>query len=53
MSRDGMRVVRMGINDILGKHGGGPHINLEQLVPNPAKPGKVMPSKNFHLYIKE
>ena len=31
VSADGKRVFRMGDNDILGKHGGGPHVNFETL----------------------
>ena len=33
VSADGTRVVRMGDADILGKHGGGPHMNFETMVP--------------------
>lgn len=40
ISADGTKVVRMGDNDILGKHGGGPHMNFETMAPNPAKPEK-------------
>ena len=42
VSADGIRQVRMGDSDILGQHGGGPHMNFETMVPNPAKPGKMM-----------
>lgn len=35
VSKDGKRVFKMGANDILGKHGGGPHVNFETLIPNP------------------
>ncbi len=51
VSADGMRVFRMGVTDILGKHGGGPHVNFETLVPNPVKPGKMMVAQNYHVYI--
>ena len=34
-----------GTNDILGKHGNGPHINFETLVPKPQKPGKMFVDK--------
>ena len=51
VSADGTRVFRMGISDITGAHGGGPHVNFETLVPNPAKPGKMKVDKNFHIYI--
>lgn len=52
VSADGTRVVRMGVSDITGKHGGGPHVNFETLVPNPLKPGKMTVSENIHIYIK-
>jgi Pretoxin HINT domain len=42
VSADETRVVWMGDVHILGKHGGGPHMNFETMVPNPAKPGKMM-----------
>ena len=50
---DGKRVFRMGDNDILGKHGGGPHVNFETLKPNPNKPGKMMVDQNYHVFITE
>ncbi|KYD27813.1 hypothetical protein B4113_0047 [Geobacillus sp. B4113_201601] len=50
VSTDGTRVVRMGDGDILGKHGGGPHMNFETLVPNPSKPGKMKVDQNLHIY---
>lgn len=53
VSADGKRVFRMGDNDILGKHGGGPHVNLEILKPNPNKPGKMMVEQNYHIFITE
>jgi len=53
VSADGKRAVRLGDSDILGKHGGGPHMNFEILKPNSAKPGKMQIDKNFHVYIKE
>jgi len=53
MSADGTKVVRMGDSDILGKHGGGPHMNFETLAPNPAKPGKMMVIENIHIYISD
>lgn len=34
VSLDGMRQIRMGPNDLLGMHGGGPHINFDRLVPS-------------------
>lgn len=53
MSIDGTRVVRMGDSDILGKHGGGSHMNFETLIPNPNKPGKMMVDKNLHIYLED
>lgn len=35
VSADGKRAVRMGDSDILGKHGGGNHMNFEVLSPIP------------------
>jgi RHS repeat-associated protein len=52
VSEDGQRVARLGDSDILGKHGGGPHINLERLAPNPQKPGKMKVVENRHVYLK-
>ena len=34
VSLDGMRQIRMGPNDLLGMHGGGPHINFDRLSPS-------------------
>lgn len=42
VSLDGMRQVRMEDSDILGLHGGGPHINFDVLSPN---------YKSIHVYI--
>ena len=53
VSADGTRVVRMGDSDILGKHGGGSHMNFETLVPNPNKPGKKMVKENLHIYLED
>jgi hypothetical protein len=53
MSSDGKRVFRMGPNDILGKHGGGPHVNFETLTPNPTDPSKMMIDRNFHVYLTD
>jgi hypothetical protein len=41
----------MGESDILGKHGGGPHVNFEYMEPNPFKPGKMNVVKNIHVYL--
>ena len=43
----------MGVNDILGKHGGGPHVNFETLIPNTTKPGKMMVDRNIHIYLTD
>lgn len=51
VSADGRRVFRMGVTDITGAHGGGPHVNFETLIPNPAKPGKMMVDQNIHIYL--
>jgi RHS repeat-associated protein len=51
VSSDGLRQVRMGDSDILGHHGGGPHMNFETLGPNPAKPGKMQVVDNKHVYL--
>ena len=51
LSADGLRAVRMGVNDILGRHGKGPHMNFETLAPNPAKPGKNVVTNNMHIYL--
>ncbi|MCV6638489.1 hypothetical protein [Candidatus Albibeggiatoa sp. nov. NOAA] len=53
VSQDGTKVVRMGDNDLLGKHGGGPHVNFETLKPNPAKPEKMMIDKKAHVYYED
>ena len=33
VSADGLRQVRMGASDLLGAHGGGPHVNFDVLSP--------------------
>ena len=43
------RQVRMGLNDILWKHGGWPHINFEKLDIN----GKLLPWSKIHIFIKD
>jgi hypothetical protein len=53
VSADGKRVVRIGDNDIIGKHGGGSHMNFETLKDNPSRPGKLTGDKNYHIYIEE
>ena len=49
ISKDGFRVFRMGANDLLGKHGGGPHVNFEILAPN--SKGKVSVIYNRHVFL--
>jgi hypothetical protein len=53
VSADGKRAFRMGVNDILGKHGGDPHVNFETLIPNTAKPGKMIVDRNIHIYLTD
>ncbi len=53
VSADGTRVFRMGSSDILGLHGGGPHVNFERLEPNRAKPGKMMVVEDIHIYLED
>lgn len=53
VSADGTRAVRMGNSDIMGKHGGGRHMNFEELIPNPQKPGKMQVSNNYHIYLTD
>lgn len=50
---DGTRVFRMGVSDITGSHGGQPHVNFETLIPNPAKPGKMMVDRNIHIFLTD
>ncbi|WP_039377472.1 hypothetical protein [Parachlamydia acanthamoebae] len=52
VSADGKRVFRMGLNDLLGKHSGGPHVNFELLVPN-LKTGKVKVGRKAHIYLTD
>ena len=51
VSQDGTRVFRMGKNDILGRHGGGTHVNFDILALNPAKSGKMQVIKDIHIYL--
>jgi len=55
LSIDGLRQVRMGIEDILGIHpfSGGPHINFEILAPRPGNPGHFQIIRDIHIYIYE
>ena len=51
LSADGTRQFRMGPGELNGTHAGGPHVNFETLIPNPARPGRMMPGQNSHVYI--
>ncbi len=53
VSANGKKVFRMGESDILGKHGGGAHVNFERLEPNPAKPGKMTVVEDIHIYLED
>ena len=53
VSADGARVFRMGENDILGEHGGGLHVNLEILEPNPIKSEKMRVKRNIHIFLDD
>lgn len=50
VSENGERVVRMGDKDIMGKHGGGPHLNFETMAKDPTD-GKMRVVDNMHVYI--
>lgn len=50
LSADGLRQVRMSGDDILGTHGGGPHINLDFLGPNISEPGTLTTILTIHIY---
>lgn len=51
VSANGRRVFRMGTSDVLGHHGGGPHVNFETLIPHPSHGGKLIVDANFHIYL--
>ena len=53
VSADGTRVFRMGANDILGRHGGGSHVNFEILEPHPTKPGKMQVVTDIHIFLED
>ena len=44
VSADNLRQVRMGVNDILGKHAGGPHLNFDMIYPK---------YKSVHVYFND
>lgn len=45
--------VRMSADDLLGTHGGGPHINFDLLGPNPKEPGTLTQILSIHIYFFE
>jgi hypothetical protein len=55
VSANGRRQVRFKNSDLnpVNNHAGAPHMNFETLIPNPKKPGKLMPDpkRNIHIYI--
>ena len=53
LSADGLRQVRIGLEDILGSHAGGPHINFDLLVPKPGSPGRNLVVDVIHIFIRE
>lgn len=55
VSADGSRQVRMTDSDLtpFNNHAGAPHINLEQLIPMPGKPGKFKIDNKIHIYLIE
>lgn len=50
VSADGKRAFRMGVNDILGKHSGGPHVNFELLIRD-LKTGRMAVENNCHIFL--
>jgi len=57
VSADGTRQVRFTDSDLAttNNHAGAPHMNFEVLVPNPSKPGKMIPNpkQNIHVYLED
>jgi RHS repeat-associated protein len=51
LSVDGLRQVRMTNGDILGTHGGGPHLNFETLAPVSGRSGRFQIVENLHIYM--
>jgi RHS repeat-associated protein len=52
VSKDGFRQVRMLDVDILGKHGGGPHMNFETWEPRRGDPSRFNRIQDLHIYLK-
>jgi len=53
VSQDGLRQVRMMNDDILGVHGGGPHMNFEVWQLRTGQPGRFVRTENIHIYFQE
>ncbi len=49
VSEDWLKQVRMGMSDILWKHGGWPHINFEKLDAN----WKLIPDSKIHIFLND
>jgi len=52
VSADGLRQVRMGLDDLSGEHAGGSHINFEIRTPIPGQPGRYK-MNNMHIYYND
>ena len=52
LSADGTKQVRMGDADISGAHGGGAHMNFEELTKDPIT-GKMQVTQNYHVYLSD
>jgi hypothetical protein len=50
-SVDGLRQFRMGLSDITGAHGGGPHVNFETWIPDAWRPGRFVRTSNIHIFL--
>lgn len=53
VSQDGLRQVRMMNDDILGVHGGCPHMNFEVWQPRTGQPGRFVRTENIRIYFQE
>jgi hypothetical protein len=53
VSADGSRQVRMGDGEMLGTHGGGPHLNFNDMAADPARPGKMTQLTNIHVFLTD
>jgi RHS repeat-associated protein len=52
VSADGLRQVRMGVDDLGGIHAGGPHTNFEIREPIPGRPGHYSHTDTMHIYVR-